>query len=129
MASHFDKFSEEDIAELSRLTEELARLRRGGKDELDGFLKTNAKYHNRLVSVAGSAQLTDAFRRLGIGTVWREALNSEEWARKMDHSHIVELTSALKNGDQARAAEALRLHTEFGKELAGVVIARHGGAV
>jgi flavin reductase (DIM6/NTAB) family NADH-FMN oxidoreductase RutF/DNA-binding GntR family transcriptional regulator len=129
LASHFDKFSEEDVAELSRLTEELARLRQGGKDELDGFLKTNAKYHNRLVSVAGSAQLTDAFRRLGIGTVWREALNSEEWARKMDHSHIVELTAALKDGDQARAAEALRLHTEFGKELASDVIARHGGAV
>ena len=47
--------------------------------------------------VAGSAQLTDAFRRLGIGTVWREALNSEEWSRKMDHGHIVELTAALKD--------------------------------
>jgi DNA-binding GntR family transcriptional regulator len=81
------------------------------------------------VSVAGSAQLTDAFRRLGIGTVWREALNSEEWARKMDHSHIVELTAALKDHDYARAAEALRLHTEFGKELASDVIARHGGMV
>jgi len=34
---------------------------------------------------------------LGIGTVWREALNSEEWARKTDHSHIVELTAALKD--------------------------------
>ena len=54
------------------------RIRQGGKEALDKFLKTNAKYHNRLVSVAGSAQLTDAFRRLGIGTVWREALNSEE---------------------------------------------------
>lgn len=129
LASHFDKFTDETIAELSRLTDELAVLRRGGQEALDSFLKTNAKYHDRLVSVAGSAQLTDAFGRLGIGTVWREALNSEEWARKMDHSHIVELTAALKDHDHTRAADALRLHTSFGKQLASDVIKRHGGVV
>ena len=47
----------------------------------------------------------------------------------MDHSHIVELTAALKEHDYARAAEALRLHTSFGKQLASDVIERHGGEV
>ena len=105
LASHFGKFTDEDIAEFTRLTEELGLLRESGQDGLDEFLKLNAKYHDRLVNVAGSAQLTDAFRRLGIGTVWREALSGEEWARQMDHSHIAELTAALKDRDEARAVE------------------------
>lgn len=129
IASHFGKFTEEDIAELTRLTEELGKLRESGKDGLDEFLKLNVKYHDRLVNVAGSAQLTDAFRRLGIGTVWRQALGGDEWALQMDHSHIAELTAALKDRDEARAVKALGLHTAFGKKLASDVIERHGGEV
>ncbi|MFD1214149.1 flavin reductase [Arthrobacter sp. GCM10027362] len=129
LASHFDKFTEEDVAELARLTAELGRLRARGEDGLDEFLKVNVKYHDRLVAVAGSAQLTDAFRRLGIGTLWRKALSGDEWARQMDHSHIAELTSALQARDMAGAAEALRAHTAFGKQLASDVINRHGGEV
>ncbi|NKX54203.1 flavin reductase [Arthrobacter mobilis] len=129
LASHFDKFTDEDVAALAALTDELGRLRASGKDALDEFLKVNVMYHDRLVSVAGSAQLTDAFRRLGIGTVWRQALAGDEWARQMDHSHIVDLTKALKARDAAKAVEALQAHTAFGKQLAAEVIDRHGGAV
>ena len=129
IASHLGKLTDEDIAELERITGELGRVREDGHAGLDDFLKLNVQYHDRLVNVAGSAQLLDAFRRLGIGTVWRQALSEEEWGRQLDHSHIVELTAALAARDAERAVEALHAHTEFGKTLAKDVIARHGGEV
>lgn len=129
LASHFGKLSDVDVDILSGMAEELGELRGRGADALDEFLKLNAKLHNHLVSVAGSTQLTDAYRRLGIGTVWREALAGEDWARLMDHSHVVKLTDALRAGDAESAATAIREHTEFGKALAREVIAGNGGAV
>ncbi|MCG2621444.1 flavin reductase [Arthrobacter sp. I2-34] len=128
-ASHFGKFTGEVVAELGSLAAELGRLRERGQDGLDEFLKLNVKFHDRLVSVAGSAQLADAFRRLGIGTVWRQALSGDEWARQMDHSHIVDLTEALRARDPEDAKAAILAHTEFGKQLAREVIDRHGGEV
>lgn len=129
LASHFGKLSAVDVDDLSGMAGQLGELRSRGADALDEFLKLNAKFHNRLVSVAGSTQLTDAYRRLGIGTVWREALAGEDWARLMDHSHVVKLTDALRAGDAESAARAVREHTEFGKALAREVIAGNGGAV
>jgi len=129
IASHLDKLTDEDVEELRRITGELGRLRQDAKAALEDFLKLNVAYHDRLVNVAGSAQLTDSFRRLGVGTVWRQALTAEEWGRQLDHGHIVELTEALAARDAQRAIAALNAHTAFGKDLAREVIARHGGAI
>ncbi|MDR2256483.1 MAG: flavin reductase [Arthrobacter sp.] len=127
--SHLDRVSAEDVAELGRLAGELAALRAGDAAELESFLALNVAFHDRLVSVAGSAALVDAFRRLGIGTVWRQALTAEEWARQMETAHVVDLAAALAAGDSAAAQDALAAHTAFGKNLAREVIARHGGRV
>ncbi|QTG81297.1 flavin reductase [Arthrobacter crystallopoietes] len=129
IASHLERLTDQDVSELERLTAELGNARQDGQAGLDDFLKLNVQYHDRLVNVAGSAQLSDAFRRLGIGTVWRQALEGDEWSRQMDHSHIVELTAALAARDGEAAVTALSDHTEFGKSLAREVIERHGGAV
>jgi 4-nitrophenol 2-monooxygenase / 4-nitrocatechol 4-monooxygenase, reductase component len=129
IASHLDKLTDDDVADLRRITAELGRLREDSDAALDDFLKLNVAYHDRLVNVAGSAQLTDSFRRLGVGTVWRQALTAEEWGRQLDHSYIVELTEALAARDVQRAIAALNAHTSFGKALAQEVIKRHGGAV
>ncbi len=129
LASHFEKITEADVVELCAMSEKLGQLRERGADSLDEFLKLNAKFHNRLVSIAGSVQLTDAFRRLGIGTVWRQALSGADWARQMDHSHVVALTDALRSRDAVKAAQAVREHTDFAKKLAGEVISGNGGAV
>ena len=129
LASHFDKISDDVLAELDRITGELGRLRESGENGLEDFLKVNVKYHDTLVSVAGSAQLADAFRRLGIGTVWRQALSGSEWARHMDHSHIADLTAALKDRNASAAMDSLLAHTAFGKTLAREVINRSGGQV
>lgn len=129
ITSHLDRLRDEDVAKLRRITSALGLVRQDGEAGLEDFLKLHVQYHDCLVNVAGSAQLTDAFRRLGIGTVWRQALTGDEWCRQMDHSHIVELTEALAARDAAAALAALEAHTEFGKALAREVIARHGGAV
>lgn len=129
IASHLDKLTDEVIAELRRITGELGRLRQESESDLDEFLALNVAYHDALVGVAGSSQLTDSFRRLGVGTVWRQALTPAEWSRQMDHTHVAALTEALAAHDATAAQDALAAHTAFGKALAREVVARHGGTV
>lgn len=129
IASHLDKITDEVITELRRITAELGRLREDSEADLDDFLALNVAYHDTLVGVAGSTQLSDSFRRLGVGTVWRQALTRDEWSRQMDHTHVVALTEALAAHDSKAAQSALAAHTAFGKTLAREVVARHGGTV
>ncbi|WP_417235671.1 flavin reductase [Arthrobacter sp.] len=129
IASHLGKISEETIANLREITAKLADLRETSESDLEEFLALNVAYHDALVGVAGSSQLVDSFRRLGIGTVWRQALTAEQWSRQLDHRHVAELTEALASGDAPAAQAALAAHTEFGKTLAREVVERHGGQV
>ena len=129
IASHLGKISEQTIAALREITAKLADLRETSESDLEEFLALNVAYHDALVGIAGSSQLVDSFRRLGIGTVWRQALTPEQWSRQLDHRHVAELTEALASGDAPAAQAALAAHTEFGKTLAREVVARHGGQV
>lgn len=129
IASHLGRVTDEDVAELRRIVGELEALREAEAGDLDAFLALNVAYHDRLVSVAGSAALADAFRRLGIGTVWRQALTRDEWARQLDTGHVRALTDALEVRDAEAAQSALAAHTAFAKKLAQDVITRHGGTV
>lgn len=129
IASHLGRLTDGDVAELRRIVSELEALRAEEAGDLDAFLALNVAYHDRLVSVAGSAALADAFRRLGIGTVWRQALTAEEWSRQLETGHVRDLTEALAARDVDAAQEALAAHTAFAKKLARDVIARHGGTV
>lgn len=129
IASQLGKISEETISTLREITAKLADLRETSESDLEEFLALNVAYHDALVGVAGSSQLVDSFRRLGIGTVWRQALTPEQWSRQLDHRHVAELTEALAAGDAPAAQAALAAHTEFGKTLAREVVARHGGQV
>jgi flavin reductase (DIM6/NTAB) family NADH-FMN oxidoreductase RutF len=129
IASHLARLTDADVAELRRIVGELEALRTDAAGDLDAFLALHVAYHNRLVAVAGSAALVDAFRRLGIGTVWRQALTAEEWSRQLETSHIRDLSEALAARDADAAQAALTAHTAFGKQLARDVVARHGGTV
>ncbi|QEP08598.1 flavin reductase [Glutamicibacter sp. ZJUTW] len=129
IASQLGKISDQTIATLREITAKLADLRETSESDLEEFLALNVAYHDALVGVAGSSQLVDSFRRLGIGTVWRQALTPEQWSRQLDHRHVAELTEALAAGDAPAAQAALAAHTEFGKTLAREVVARHGGQV
>lgn len=129
IASHLGKVSAETISTLREITAKLATLRETSESDLEEFLALNVAYHDTLVGVAGSSQLVDSFRRLGIGTVWRQALTAEQWSRQLEHRHVAELTEALAAGDAPAAQAALAAHTEFGKTLAREVVARHGGQV
>ena len=129
IASHLGRLTDADVAELRRIVGELDALRAEETGDLDAFLALHVAFHDRLVSVAGSAALVDAFRRLGIGTVWRQALTAEEWSRQLETSHIRDLTEALAARDGEAAQAALAAHTAFGKRLARDVVARHGGTV
>lgn len=129
IAVHLSKLTDETVAQLREITEKLGTLRQDSAADLDAFLALNVAYHDALVGVAGSSQLIDSYRRLGIGTVWRQAFTGEEWARQLDHSYVVQLTEALAARDVAAALAALAEHTKFGKSLARDVVSRHGGQV
>lgn len=125
---HFDKITDETVAELDALTIEMAKAKQQNWS-LGDFLALHVKFHDALVSLAGSAQLVDTFRRLGIGTVWRAALEPGEWPAMLDHEPLVALVAALKDRDSAGAIAAIQRQTQLGKTLAHGVIERNGGRV
>lgn len=114
---------------LEEIGEAIARVRAENPDGLDEYLRLNVEYHTVLVGISGSTQLVESFRRLGIGTAWRQGLTRDEWAAELDNSHIATLTAAVLAGDLERAKEALRQHTVFASALAERVIDRVGGVV
>lgn len=131
IAASITNLQDDDIAELENITERLGRLRNEGTtaEALSEFLRLNAAYHDKVVATAGSRQLVESYSRLGIGTVWNQALTPNDWGPLLDHSHIAALTAALRNGDSAAAITALQAHTKFAKQRARETIERHGGQV
>ncbi|MFV0374731.1 flavin reductase [Microbacterium sp.] len=114
---------------LVEIGDAIARVRAENPDGLEEYLQLNVDYHSVLVGSSGSEQLVASFRKLGIGTVWRQGLTGDEWAAELDNRHIAELTGAVLSGDLARAEGALRRHSDVASALAARVIGRAGGVV
>lgn len=129
LSAYFDKFTDEDKQFLQATADRIGELKSKDSSALDEFLALNAQFHNRIVAVTKSTQLTDAFRRLGIGTVWRQSLDDDTWQAQLDHTGTLALTEAITSGDKAAALAALERHTEIGKGLARDAIQLHGGEI
>ncbi len=129
LTGYFEKFTDEDKQFLRDTADRISDLRSKDSSALDEFLALNAQFHNRIVGVTKSAQLTDAFRRLGIGTVWRQALDDDTWQAQLDHTGTLAMAEAITTGDQEAALSALERHTEIGKGLARDALALHGGEI
>lgn len=129
LTGYFDRFTDEDKAALHDLAARVGELRAKDFSALDEFLAVNAEFHHRIIGVAKSAQLTDAFRRLGIGTVWRQSLDDSTWQKQLDHTGTLAMADAITQGDQAAALAALERHTQIGKDLARDVLQAHGGEI
>lgn len=114
---------------LVEIRDSIAQVRAEKPDALEEYLQLNVEYHSVLVGLSGSEQLVESFRRLGIGTAWRQVLTSPEWAAELDNRHITKLTDAVLAGDLDRAKEALAEHTSFASALAARVLDRVGGVV
>ena len=51
------------------------------------------------------------YRRLGISSLWRQAIVDKDWWNKCDIEHHAELSQACRAGDVGRARQAINEHT------------------
>lgn len=125
---HMHKATAADLAELRALAGEVTLARTGSEASLDGFLRAADAFHRKIVSIAGSQPLMNAYARLGMSAVWRPAFGAEDPARMKDTelTMLAEAVVAQRYDDARRAAYA---HGDMVKELARSVIAERGGSL
>ncbi|MFD1211511.1 flavin reductase [Arthrobacter sp. GCM10027362] len=131
--AHLGRLTDEDVDRLSETTALLAAAA-AGSSAADGaglaaFLELASDFHERIVALAQSPQLTSAYRQMGLTGLWRETLAADEWGTWLDTAHLVELTDALSRRDAAAARESLLRHAVLVRGKAAQAIERHGGAV
>lgn len=121
---------DDDVRErLMALGAEMARVKTEEPSGLEEYLRLHAEYHVLLVGLSGSEQLVESYRRLSLGTVWRQGLTEAEWRAELDHQHIERLTESLVRGDLDAAKRVIAEHAGVATALAERVIARVGGVV
>lgn len=130
---HLGRLTDEDVDRLSE-TSALLAAAAGGSSVADGagleaFLDLASDFHERIVALAQSPQLTSAYRQMGLTGLWRETLAADEWGTWLDTAHLVELTEALRRRDPAAARESLLRHAALVRGKAAQAIERHGGTV
>ena len=81
------------------------------------------------VGLGGSPQLTDMYKRLGISALWRQAIADKDWWNKFDIGHHTELSQACRAGDDGRARQLIKQHTDQVKALVRELIDGAGGAL
>ena len=127
--TYLASMSDEQFAALRALGEAVDATTELSRENLDRFLDQNLEYHTQLVDLAGSAQLTESYRRMNVSTVWRETFNAEDWGPRLNDNRLQSITAAVANRDVEGAKRAIRSQTELIKIGAKAVIAANGGAV
>ncbi|MCG2622638.1 flavin reductase [Arthrobacter sp. I2-34] len=131
--AHFGRLTDEDVERLSETSALLAAAATGTSVTdgagLEAFLELTSEFHERIIALAQSPQLTSAYRQMSLTGLWRETLAADEWGAWLDTTHLAELTEALERRDAAAAREALLRHAVLVREQAAKAIERHGGAV
>lgn len=130
---HLSRLTDEEVDRLSE-TSALLAAAAGGSSVADGagleaFLELASDFHERIVALAQSPQLTSAYRQMSLTGLWRETLAADEWGTWLDTAHLVELTESLRRRDAAAARESLLRHAVLVRSKAAQAIERHGGTV
>lgn len=120
---------DEDPTVLAGYASRLAEIVGEDSSSLTEFLEASHGYQRHFVGLGRSPQLSDTYQRLGISTLWREAIAKHDWRRKFDITHRAELTTACREGDVARARELISEHTQQVRRLVRDVIDEAGGAL
>jgi DNA-binding GntR family transcriptional regulator len=121
-----------DPEALDRLAEQAAELSsivRSDEPDLTAFLRTSHAFHRDLVALAGCAQLSESYERLGIPAFWTRTMADRAWWREFDVVHHAELVRALRSADAERARLLTRQHRDQVKQLVRGLITEAGGEV
>jgi DNA-binding GntR family transcriptional regulator len=114
---------------LEALANELARIVRSDAPDLTAFLRTSHAFHRDLVALAGCAQLSESYERLGIPAFWTRTMADRAWWRDFDVVHHAELVRAYREEDLPRARQLIRQHRDQVKQLVRSLITEAGGEV
>ncbi|GGH42371.1 flavin reductase [Microbacterium album] len=118
----------ETIRGIRELFDRMQALR--GRDGAMGeFLDLNARLQARITSMAGSAELTRAFHRMGLGAVWNATVPPHSWSELFDDGPQRALVEALEARDAGAACRAVQQHAAVTKRIARELIEKSGGEV
>jgi flavin reductase (DIM6/NTAB) family NADH-FMN oxidoreductase RutF/DNA-binding GntR family transcriptional regulator len=127
--------SAERIAELRGLAD-LARPAPPEEYRMDTWVKTYNAFHEGMVSLADSAPLLDAYRRvnapamiLSLTQTRMEELGLDREQSQTAHEHIVEVAAGYESSDLAATTQAIIRHTKFASEVAGRFMDAQGGSI
>lgn len=99
-----------DVAELRRLAARTAELLDTDAVDVPGYATADTAFHERLVGLAGSAALLDAYRRLSLHGVLVRDVAEAALGRGHGEDHLA-IADAVAAGDLAGARAAIRRHT------------------
>ena len=94
-----------------------------------GYFATNQAFHDFLVGLAGNELLRESYRRLSVNALMARVLTGQDVSQTNVAAEHVELVEAFEAGDARRAARAIRVHVQTGKELAVAAIEQAGGVL
>ena len=117
-----------DLAELRRLMERTLPMVGPGR-LAPGFFETNQAFHDFQIGLAGNELLRESYRRLSVNALMARVLSGELDPGSDIAAEHVELVEAFEAGDRRRAARAIKIHVETGKELAVAAIEQAGGVL
>ena len=117
-----------DLAELRRLMERTLPMVGPGRLAA-GFFETNQAFHDFQIGLAGNELMRESYRRLSVNALMARVLSGDLDTGADVVAEHVELVEAFEAGDRRRAARAIKIHVETGKELAVAAIEQAGGVL
>jgi 4-nitrophenol 2-monooxygenase / 4-nitrocatechol 4-monooxygenase, reductase component len=120
---------EQALDGLEALAGELARIVHSDAPDLTAFLRTSHAFHRDLVALAGCAQLSESYERLGIPAFWTRTMAARAWWHEFDVVHHAELVRAYREEDLPHARQLIRQHRDQVKSLVRSLITEAGGEV
>lgn len=119
--------TDEQVQGLEEIAVELEQIVNEEMPDIDRFLRASHKYHAEFVGLSGCQQLIDAFSRLGISGVWRNAIADLDWWNLFDVRYHQQLTRALQDRSIEGAKRLVYQHNEDVKRMVGGIISQQGG--
>ena len=99
-------------------------------------METYSAVHEGMVSLADSAPLLDAYRRvnapamiLSLTQTRMEELGLDREQSQTAHDHIVEVAAGYESSDLDATTQAIIRHTEFASEVARRFMDAQGGSI
>jgi flavin reductase (DIM6/NTAB) family NADH-FMN oxidoreductase RutF len=121
--------TDEQIGRLRELARHLQGIVNEELPDLARFLEVSHRYHTEFVGLSGCDQLVDAYTRLGISGLWRNAIADLDWWNRFDIAFHQDLTVALADRAPDQVKRHIYRHNEHVKAMVRRIIDDNGGQI